>query len=240
MAPPSRRVKAVVSGLVVAHLLVLFVSYFAVVRPSTGQLQLLAMAGPYLSAFHWAPEAGLGDGLTADGVPLYLARGEGAERVLRLETQVAGERETPVDGKASTSPLLIGEPSAWESPVWYRQGGSLATRRQQRFLAVLAQLGSNEQNSLAGLLVLPLLRHVDAAAAPASTTSVRVVRLPNLLTDVVMDNQPPPYQAVLIPSAAGPRLVRVPEPRLTAPASWPAQRTSGPSAQPGHDSSTQP
>lgn len=205
--PPAGRWSWVISGLVVLHFAAVACSYLAAVQPSTSQQRALTAAAPYLQSLHWAPESGLADGLTGDGVPLYLARGGGAERVLRLQTQSSDE------SRGATHPS---DPQ-WQPVSWFREDGSLRSRRQQRFLAALAQLGLTDQNALAGRLVLPLFPVADEADLHAATP-IQLVRLPNLMTNVVQDNEPPPYQAVLLQTPEGRRVVRVAAPRLTAAA----------------------
>jgi len=193
--PPAWVVR-VVSVAVMVHLAVIAVAYLAVVRSSGVQGRLVDGFAAYLATFHLAPEGNAADAVAADGVAFFLARGDGAERVYRLEV-ASGEK--PDD-------------AAWRPAVWVVEGGSERARRYQRFMAAVADLGANDQNALAGRLMLPALER-DAQA-----DWVRIIRLPNLMTNVVQDAEPAPYTAAVLRDGGEIRLARVAQPRLTSAA----------------------
>jgi len=195
--PRSPLVKRIASLAVVVHLIVITVAYLAVVRSSGVQGRIVDGLAPYLATFHWAPEGNAADAVAAEGVAFHLARGDGAERVYRLQV-ASGEKPD--------------EQSQWREATWVAEGGSERARRYQRFLAAVADLGVNDQNALAGRLILPALR------SDTDADWVRIIRLPNLMTNVVQDAEPAPYTAAILRGDDGMRLVRVPEPRLTSAA----------------------
>jgi hypothetical protein len=127
-------------------------------------------------------------------VAFYLARGDGAERVYRLLVASGAKPDE----------------SQWRQAMWVVEGGSERARRYQRFLAAVADLGANNQNALAGRLMLPALERDPQA------DWVRIIRLPNLMTNVVQDAEPSPYTAAVLRDGGGIRLVRVAQPRLTS------------------------
>jgi hypothetical protein len=193
---PPTWVMRVVSVVVMVHLVVIAVAYLAVVRSSGVQGRLVDGFAPYLATFHLSPEGNAADAVAADGVAFFLARGDGAERVYRLEV-ASGERP---------------DESAWRPAAWVVEGGSERARRYQRFLAAVADLGANDQNALAGRLMLPALERDDQA------DWVRIVRLPNLMTNVVQDAEPAHYTAAVLRDGGAIRLARVAQPRLTSAA----------------------
>ncbi|HBJ36351.1 MAG TPA: hypothetical protein DDZ51_16695 [Planctomycetaceae bacterium] len=178
------------------HLAVIAIAYLAVVRSSGVQGRLVDGFAPYLATFHLAPEGNAADAVTADGVAFYLARGDGAERVYRLQV-ASGAKPDELQ---------------WRQAAWVIDGGSERARRYQRFLAAVADLGANDQNALAGRLMLPALERDPKA------DWVRIIRLPNLMTNVVQDAEPAPYTAAVLRDGAGIRLARVAQPRLTSAA----------------------
>ncbi len=193
---PSTLVMRIVSALLMVHVAVIAVAYLAVVRSSGVQGRLVDGFAPYLATFHLAPEGNAADAVAADGVAFFLARGDGAERVYRLQVASGAKPEE----------------SQWYPARWVVEGGSERARRYQRFLAAVADLGANDQNALAGRLMLPTLqRDTDA-------DWVRIVRLPNLMTNVVQDAEPAPYTAAVLRDGGEIRLVRVAQPRLTSAA----------------------
>lgn len=187
----------IASVAVVVHVVVITIAYLAVVRASGIQGRIVDGFAPYLATFHLAPEGNSADAVAAEGVAFHLARGDGAERVYRL--QVASGQKPDDD-------------SQWRQATWVAEGGSERARRYQRFLAAVADLGVNDQNALAGRLILPALR------SDTDADWVRIIRLPNLMTNVVQDAEPAPYTAAILRGDGGTRLVRVPEPRLTSAA----------------------
>lgn len=193
---PSSLVMRVVSVAVMVHLAIVAVAYLAVVRSSGVQGRLVDGFAPYLAVFHWAPEGNAADAVSADGVAFFLARGDGSERVYRLEVARGAKPEE----------------SQWQPATWVVEGGSERARRYQRFLAAIAELGTNDQNALAGRLLLPALRR------DAEIDWIRVTRLPNLMTNVIQDAEPPPYTAAVLREGGEIRLVRVAQPRLVSAA----------------------
>jgi len=191
---PSASVARLITIAIAVHAALIAISYLAVVRSSTLQGRIIDGFAPYLSALHLAPEGNTAAGVSADGVALYLARGEGAERTYRLQFKVGTGRDE----------------SGWIDADFGGDGGGEAVRRYQRYLAAVAELAENGQNGLAARLVLPLV------AKEGRSDSVRIIRLSNLMTNVAQDSEPAPYSAVILRGATGTRLVRVPEPRLTA------------------------
>jgi len=194
---PSTLVTRIASVAVVVHLIVITVAYLAVVRSSGVQGRIVDGLAPYLATFHWAPEGNAADAVAAEGVAFHLARGDGAERVYRLQV-ASGNRPD--------------DESQWRQATWVAEGGSERARRYQRFLAAVADLGANDQNALAGRLILPALR------TDTDADWVRIIRLPNLMTNVVQDAEPALYTAAILRGDEGTRLVRVPQPRLTSAA----------------------
>lgn len=191
---PSITAMRFISAVAVLHLIVIAISYLACVRASGVQGQVIDTLSPYLSTFHLAANGNAADAVAADGVAFYLARGDGGERVYRLQV-ASGEKP---------------EESQWRPAAWVAEGGSERARRYQRFLAAIAELGSSDQNALAGRLILPAMQRDPDA------DWVRIVRLPNLMTNVVQDAEPPPYTAAVLRQGDSIRLVRVAQPRLAS------------------------
>lgn len=198
---------------IMLHGALIAITYLAVVRPSLVQGRVIEGFAPYLASLHLAPETNTADAAAAEGMAFYLVRGEGKERVHRLQFKATTER---------------GE-EGWEDADFGGAPGSGRLRRQQRYLAVLATLGENEQNAMVARLILPLVARYPEAQM------VRVTRLPNVMTNVIQEREPAPYTAAILRSDTGVRLVRVPAPRLgsaveTAP-------ENGSSGDPGEASS---
>jgi hypothetical protein len=191
---PSASVARVVGIAIAVHAALIVISYLAVVRSSTLQGRVIDGFAPYLSSLHLAPEGNTASGVSADGVALYLARGDGAERTYRLQFKAGTGRDE----------------SGWIDADFGGNGGGEGVRRYQRYLAAVAELAESSQNGLAARLMLPLV------AKEGRSDSVRIIRLSNLMTNVAQDSEPAPYSAVILRGATGTRLVRVPEPRLTA------------------------
>jgi len=191
---PSESVAMVIGIAIALHATLIVMSYMAVVRSSTLQGRVIDGFSPYLAPLHLAPEGNTASGVSADGVSLYLARGDGDERTYRLQFKAGTGREE----------------SGWVDAEFGGVGGGEAVRRHQRFLAAVAELAENSQNGLAARLVLPLV------AKEGRSDQVRIIRLSNLMTNVAQDSEPAPYSAVILRGATGTRLVRVPEPRLTS------------------------
>jgi hypothetical protein len=193
-AVPSVVMMRFISAAAVLHLIVIAISYLAGVRASGVQGQIIDTLSPYLSTFHLAANGNAADAVAADGVAFYLARGDGGERVYRLQV-ASGEKP---------------EESQWRPASWVLEGGGERARRYQRFLAAIAELGASDQNALAGRLILPAMQRDPDA------DWVRIVRLPNLMTNIVQDAEPPPYTAAILRQGDSIRLVRVAQPRLAS------------------------
>jgi len=198
--PPSAVVSRLISAALIVHLALIAIAYLSVVRASGLQGRLVDGFAPYLAALHLAPEGNAADGAAAEGTAFYLARGDGAERSYRLQFKSGVSRDA----------------TTWRDAVWVDLGGSEGARRFQRFLAGLAGLGETDQNALAARLLLSVVRDEPDA------DMVRVVRLPNVMTNVVQDAEAAPYTAVIIREAENVRLVRVPQPRLTSASALPS------------------
>lgn len=190
--PPPPRVAAVVTTAIMLHAALIGLAYLAVVRPSGIQGRVIAGFAPYLATLYLAPEPNAVDAATAEGVSFFLARGERNEQVHRLQTKPRTDRSE----------------AGWVDAPFLGAAGSSRQRRQQRFLTTIANLGQNDQNALAGRLTLPLI------AADPDARMVRVIRLPNIMTNIVRDAEPAPYTAAILREQDAVRLVRVPAPRL--------------------------
>ena len=190
--PPSPRAAAAITTAIMLHIALIVLAYLAVVRPSGVQGRVLAGFAPYLATLHLAPEPNAVDAATAEGVSFFLARGDRNEQVHRLQFKSTSDR-----GEAG-----------WVDAEFSGAAGSGRQRRQQRFLTTVANLGQGDQNALAARLLLPLI------ASYPDAQMVRVVRVPNIMTNVVQDAEPAPYTAVILRDQATVRLVRVPAPRL--------------------------
>jgi len=200
VALPSVVVSRLISAGLIVHLTLIAIAYLSVVRASGLQGRLVDGFAPYLAALHLAPEGNAADGAAAEGTAFYLARGDGAERSYRLQFKAGVGRDE----------------AAWRDAAWVDLGGSERTRRFQRFLAAIAGLGETDQNALAARLLLSVVRDEPEA------DMVRVVRMPNVMTNVVQDAEAAPYTAVIIREADEVRLVRVPQPRLTSASALPS------------------
>ncbi|SRR6056297_1301206 len=111
----------------------------------------------------------------ADGKPARLPHGRLDEAEIRV--QVSGEAE-PAE-------------SDWLDIDWGSTGVE-ATNRRQRFFSAAATLAENEQYGLVARWLRPLI------SGRPEAESIRMVRVPTLLSDVVQDNAPPVYQARIL------------------------------------------
>jgi hypothetical protein len=178
------------------HGVLIVLSYLAVVRPSEVQGRALEGFAPYLATFHFAAEANAAEVGTAEGVSFFLARGEASERTHRLQFKSTTARSE----------------EGWVDAERQGAGGGGRIRRHQRFLTAVASLGQSDANALVARLLLPLIRSVPDAQM------VRVIRLPNIMTDRGADEDANPYTAVILRDDQSVRLVRVPPPRLSSAA----------------------
>ncbi len=119
-------------------------------------------------------------------------RGDRNEQVHRLQFKPTTERGD----------------EGWFDAQFSGAAGSGRRRRQQRYLTTIANLGESDQNALAARLMLPLI------ASYPDAQMVRVIRVPNIMTNAVQDAEPTPYTAVILREQDTLRLVRVPAPRL--------------------------
>lgn len=215
---PSPRVALLISGAIAMHFVLILASYLAVVRPSELQSRLVNGFAPYLRTFHWTPEPGAADAEAAtEGVAFFLARGDGLERSYRLQFSrtvkgsdaPAAGAETEAEGEAEGD---AGEAEWYDAPIARGFAGGERSRRHSRYLATVVALGMSDQNELAARLLQPI------AGAYPEVDRVRVIRLPNIMTNVVQDAEPAPYAATLIREGEVTRFVREPQPRLRAEA----------------------
>ncbi|TVP94544.1 MAG: hypothetical protein EA381_19945 [Planctomycetaceae bacterium] len=194
VAGPSVSVRRWLGGAICLHFLLIAAGYLAVVRPSSLQTRLVDGFAAYLRVLHWVPEPGAADAeAPAEGVAFFLARGAGLERSYRLQFHGGAEGQ---ETQWYDAPFDIGSP------------GSERRRRHSRFWAVIAELGLSDQNALAARLLSPI------AQAYPEVNRVRIIRLPNLMTNVVQDAESPPYTASIIRQGGSIRFVREPIPRL--------------------------
>jgi len=194
VAGPNLSVRRWLGGAICLHFLLIAAGYLAVVRPSSLQTRLVDGFAAYLRVMHWVPEPGAADAeAPAEGVAFFLARGAGLERSYRLQFQGGTEGQ---EMQWYDAPYDIGSP------------GSERRRRHSRFWAAIAELGLSDQNALAARLLSPI------AQAYPEVKRVRIIRLPNLMTNVVQDAESPPYTASIVRQGDSIRFVREPIPRL--------------------------
>ena len=211
---PSPRVALLISGAIAMHFVLILASYLAVVRPSELQSRLVNGFAPYLRTFHWTPEPGAADAEAAtEGVAFYLARGDGLERSYRLQfSRTVKGSDTPAADAEGEAEVEAGEAEWYDAPIARGFAGGERSRRHSRYLATVVALGMSDQNELAARLLQPIAR------AYPEVDRVRVIRLPNIMTNVVQDAEPAPYAATLIREGEVTRFVREPQPRLRAEA----------------------
>jgi hypothetical protein len=187
LALPSLWKARILSWLVVLHFLLIGLSYLSFVAPSMIQARMLDFWRPYLAILH----------LDADGVPLLFSDASKAEKTHRLLKSPTERSADDGDWKEIESQGIVGGD---------RQ------RRQQRWLALLAELGENEKGALAAWLIEPI------ALTNATAQRIRITREPDLMTTTVDDATPPPYTGVVVRDATGSvRMVQSPPSRLAAP-----------------------
>jgi hypothetical protein len=154
---------------------------------------LIERFGFYLRGLHLLPEPVSGEETAIEGVAFYLARGEGEDRAYRLRFSDAAS----------------GDESVWyDAPLPMGFAGGERWRRHGRFLGAIASLGVADQNDLVARWLLPIVRRYPAVKR------LRVVRLPNIMTNVVQDSEPPVYAASVLRDGEEVRFVREPQPRL--------------------------
>ncbi|MEO1526251.1 MAG: hypothetical protein AAFX06_12500 [Planctomycetota bacterium] len=185
---PSVAVQALVSVLVVAHLVILLVSYTSIIEPSSTQASLIEKAAPYLRMTHFS----------ADGRPFYLAHGNSDEQPHRL--QVA----TLPKGVAATDSSI-----EWTTIEPAGTAGLAESDRYARWMALADTLAASEQSSLAAAILGPMVK------TDASIDLIRVLRLPTMLTTVEDDANAVAYLARVVRDGDATRLVSVQSRRLT-------------------------
>ncbi|QEG00080.1 hypothetical protein Mal15_41490 [Stieleria maiorica] len=187
--PPSPFWVGLISAAIVVHLLALFVSYSALIEPSSTHSSLLDLASPYLRSTHFS----------ADGRRFYLAHATPDEQPHRLQFASAGK-----DGD-----LVIDRQTEWTTVQPGGIAGLAASDRYGRWMALAATLAQSDRPSLAAALLMPLI------SADPSIDAVRVVRLPTQLTTVADDSAPPVYLARVVRSGDQVRLVSIGAKRLS-------------------------
>ncbi len=187
---PSDAVRTLLSIWLPLHLMALFVSFSAVVEPSSIHARLHSLMRPYLQLTHF----------DADDRPLYLAHGDSSEQPHRLQVTTAA---------ISDIDSAEGE-SQWRTIAAPSPAGFAASDRYGRWLATAATLAESEQPSLVAELLLPIVQ------ADESIQAVRIVRLPTDLNTTLDDSLPPPFTARVIREAGQVSLVQLQEARLSA------------------------
>ncbi len=208
---PTEGVARWLSVAVSLHAALIVFAYIGVVRSSSLQGRILESFSSYLSLLHLAPDGNAAEDATADGTAFFLARGDGEDRAYRLQFLRSSSAADSATASSATASSAMAD-GDWVTGRVRGTPGGVRWRRHSRYYAFIAGLGGNDQNALAARLVLPLVGDQPAAAA------VRVVRLPNVMTNVVQDAEPPPYTAAIVRRGDRLRLARVPQPRLTSAA----------------------
>lgn len=186
---PQGGVLWLISVAIVVHLFALFLSYSAIVEPSSTHSSLLDALSPYLRSTHFA----------ADGRPFYLAHGTADEQPHRLQFASADDSKM----------LQIDLQTRWTTIEPGSVPGLAASDRYRRWMGLVATLAQSDQPSLAAALLMPLV------SADDSIDAVRIIRLPTELTTAAEDAAPPVYLARVIREDSGVRLVSVQSKRLT-------------------------
>jgi hypothetical protein len=189
---PARKLRFVLMLFVGLHLVAVFLSYSALIEPSSTHSRLLSVVDPYLRMTHFA----------ADGRPFYLAQGTADEQPHRL--QVASGNAG--DGAAS---FEIDVQTEWTNVEPTGVPGLAASDRYERWMRLVAALAEADRHSLAATMLMPLI--VD----DPSIDAVRIVRLPTELTTVADDAAPPVYLARVVRRGDVVRLVSIESKRLT-------------------------
>ncbi|MCC9601337.1 hypothetical protein LOC67_12345 [Stieleria sp. JC731] len=186
---PSKAIRNLLSFLVVLHLVVLFVSFSAIIEPSSTQNSLLETLAPYLRSTHFA----------ADGRRFYLAHATADEQPHRLQVAAANPR----------GPFEIDYQTKWTTVDPSGIPGLAASDRYAKWMALAATLSESDQRSLAAALLMPLVRSDKTIAA------VRIVRLPTQLTTAEQDAAGPAYLARVVRDENQVSLVSIESKRLT-------------------------
>ena len=186
---PGRKVLWVISAALAVHLFTLFLSYSAIIEPSSTHSKWLDAAAPYIRSTHFA----------ADGRPFYLAHGTPDEQPHRLEFASRGDQ--PV--------LRIDPQTRWTTVEPSGSPGLASWDRYGRWMALVATLAQSDQPSLAAALLMPLVSEDETIDA------IRIVRLPTQLTTAAEDAAPPVYLARVVRANEEIRLVSIGPKRLS-------------------------
>lgn len=186
---PGGIVPWLISAAIVLHLFTLFLSYSAIIEPSSTHSSLLDAASPYLRSTHFA----------ADGRPFYLAHATPDEQPHRLQFASRG------DGKS----LSIDLQTKWTTIDPGGAAGLAASDRYGRWMGLVATLAQSDQPSLAAGLLMPLV------SADDSIDAIRIIRFPTELTTATDDAAPPVYLARVVRGSEGVSLVSIQSKRLT-------------------------
>ncbi len=190
---PGLRLKVALSLWLLFHFFALAISYTGVVEPSETQSRIMEALQFYVGPTQFS----------ADGRPVYLARGVATEQPHRLQTS-----EVP----PQSDPELFGLPiddRKWKTILPPGPAGLGGNDRYGRWLSTAATLATNEQPSLVAELLLPTVM------GDPSIQAVRIVRLPTELTTMADDASPPPYAAYVARKNDSVSFVQVLEPRLS-------------------------
>ncbi|WP_372898622.1 hypothetical protein [Stieleria sp.] len=188
-ALPSSTWTGLISAAILVHLFALFVSYTAIIEPSTTHSSLLDLLSPYLRSTHFA----------ADGRRFYLAHATPDEQPHRLQFASAADGDT----------LVIDRQTEWTTIEPSGIAGLAESDRYGRWMGLVATLAQSDRPSLAAALLMPLV------AADPSIEAVRIVRLPTQLTTAADDAAPPVYLARVVRDANEVRLVSIGAKRLS-------------------------
>ncbi|MCD0458838.1 hypothetical protein [Roseiconus lacunae] len=186
---PTGWVPILISLAVILHLAALFVSYSAIVEPSSTQGRLLETLTPYLRGTHFA----------ADGRRFYLAHATPDEQPHRLQVASAD----------ANGQFVIDRETRWTTIEPSGPSGLAASDRYAKWMTLAATLSESDQRSLAAQLLLPLVKADESIAA------VRIVRLPTQLTTAEQDAMGPAYLARVVRNKNGVKLVAIESRRLT-------------------------
>ena len=191
---PSESARTWLSIGVAIHLVALFVSFTAVVEPSSLQQRLAALFQPYLRPTHFS----------ADDLPVHLTHGNTEDQSHRVE--ITTQR---VSGLASSEDVKWREIGPAEEGGFASLPGFAVSDRVARWLSAAAILAENDQPSLVADLLLPVVERRPAVQG------IRIVRYPTDLNDIHVGVSVP-YLARVVRSGTTVSLVQMKETRLSA------------------------
>ncbi|MEO1614246.1 MAG: hypothetical protein AAFV88_00265 [Planctomycetota bacterium] len=191
---PGPIVRRTLVALVVIHLLIIGLSFSAIVQPGATHNQLLQVASPYLRGTHFA----------ADGRPFFLAHGTPDEQPHRLQVADSGD--------SVGSQFVFDVTTDWKNVQPDFFPGLAASDRYQRWIVTAATLAATDQPSLAAMMLQPLLQKNP------SNDAARIIRLPTQLTTAEQDAAPPVYLARVVRDDEQLDLISIESPRLTTQA----------------------